>query len=87
VRSFEPQLWQPGNEAVLCDAFLACHPRSQHRWDATPTQYYQHILIGFGPSNSRGEIVGALWLCLRFVPFSACERPQSALRLGRTVAA
>ncbi|WP_380497583.1 ATP-dependent nuclease [Streptoalloteichus tenebrarius] len=34
ARSLEPQLWQPGNEDVLRDAFLACHPQSQHRWDA-----------------------------------------------------
>jgi putative ATP-dependent endonuclease of OLD family len=33
ARSLEPQLWQPGNEDVLRDAFLACHPRSQDRWD------------------------------------------------------
>jgi putative ATP-dependent endonuclease of OLD family len=33
-RSLEPQLWQRGNEDVLRDAFLACHPLSQHRWDA-----------------------------------------------------
>jgi putative ATP-dependent endonuclease of OLD family len=32
-RSLEPQLWQPGNEDILHDAFLACHPQSQHRWD------------------------------------------------------
>jgi putative ATP-dependent endonuclease of the OLD family len=34
ARSLEPQLWQPGNEGVLRDAFLACHSQSQHRWDA-----------------------------------------------------
>ncbi|NKY30578.1 TOPRIM nucleotidyl transferase/hydrolase domain-containing protein [Nocardia gamkensis] len=32
-RSLEPQLWQASNEGVLRDAFLACHPQSQHRWD------------------------------------------------------
>lgn len=31
-RSLEPQLWQPGNEDILRDAFLACHPQSQQRW-------------------------------------------------------
>lgn len=34
ARSLEPQLWQPGNEDVLRDAFLACHQQSQHRWEA-----------------------------------------------------
>jgi len=34
ARSLEPQLWQSGNEDVLHDAFLACHPQSQHRWNA-----------------------------------------------------
>jgi putative ATP-dependent endonuclease of the OLD family len=33
ARSLEPQLWLPGNEDVLRDAFLACRTRSQHRWD------------------------------------------------------
>ncbi|MBF6095760.1 ATP-dependent nuclease [Nocardia cyriacigeorgica] len=32
-QSLEPQLWQASNESVLRDAFLACHPQSQHRWD------------------------------------------------------
>jgi putative ATP-dependent endonuclease of OLD family len=34
ARSLEPQLWLPGNEDVLRDAFLACRPQSQHRWVA-----------------------------------------------------
>jgi len=36
ARSLEPQLWQPGNEEILGEAFLACHPQSQHRWDTVP---------------------------------------------------
>lgn len=34
ARSLEPQLWQPGNEDILREAFLACHRQSQRRWDA-----------------------------------------------------
>lgn len=60
ARSLEPQLWHPDNEAILREAFLACHPQSQHRWESVlatndPSQAFWGLFDPTKNLDDRGE--------------------------------